>query len=96
MIGVTFLLYDYVPGRIISDAETAGSLPDAEASQLSGELIRTLAQLHAIPPPAPEPGRSSSSIGYLHRQLTRWTGQWQRNQTREEGKQRAQCAGKSG
>ena len=82
VIGVTFLLYDYVPGRIISDAETAGSLPDAEASQLSGELIRTLAQLHAIPPPAPEPGRSSSSIGYLHRQLTRWTGQWQRNQTR--------------
>ena len=34
--------------------------------------------------PAPEPGRSRSSIGYLNRQLTRWSGQWQRNQTREQ------------
>ena len=83
VIGVTFLLYDYVPGRIISDAQTAGSLPEAEAGQLSGELIRTLAQLHAIPPPAPEAGRSRSSIGYLNRQLTLWAGQWERNQTRE-------------
>jgi fatty-acyl-CoA synthase len=83
VIGVTFLLYDYVPGRIIDDAATAGRLTEDEASRLSGELIRTLAQLHAIAPPAPEAGRSRSSIGYLQRQLTRWTDQWQRNQTRE-------------
>lgn len=83
VIGVTFLLCDYVSGRFIIEAKTAGSLSYAEADQLSGELVRTLAQLHAIPTPAPEPGRSRSSIGYLHRQLTRWTGQWQRNQTRE-------------
>jgi aminoglycoside phosphotransferase (APT) family kinase protein len=83
VIGVTFLLYDYVAGCIIGDAATAGGLPEAEADRLSGELIRTLARLHAIAPPAPEAGRSRSSTGYLQRQLARWTDQWQRNQTRE-------------
>jgi aminoglycoside phosphotransferase (APT) family kinase protein len=83
VIGVTFLVYDYVAGHIIGDAAAAGSLPEAEASRLSGELIKTLAQLHAIAPPAPEADRSRSSTGYLQRQLARWADQWQRNQTRK-------------
>lgn len=83
VLGVTFLIYEYVPGRIISDPATAASLQDAGASQISGELIRTLARLHTIPPPAPRLGHSSSSISYLNRQVTRWIDQWQRNQTRQ-------------
>jgi aminoglycoside phosphotransferase (APT) family kinase protein len=83
VIGVTFLIYDYVPGRIIADAATAQSLSGAEAGRLSSELVSVLARLAAIPAPAAEPGRSRSSISYLRRQVTRWTDQWQRNQPRE-------------
>jgi aminoglycoside phosphotransferase (APT) family kinase protein len=83
VIGVTFLIYDYVPGRIIADAAAAQSLSDAEAGRLSAELAGVLTRLHAVPAPEAEPGRSRSSIGYLRRQVTRWTDQWQRNQTTE-------------
>jgi aminoglycoside phosphotransferase (APT) family kinase protein len=79
VIGVTFLLYDYVPGWIVADAEAARSLSGPRATTLSGELVR----VHAIPVPVPEAGMSRSSVDYLRRQVTRWTDQWQRNQPSE-------------
>ena len=54
VLGVTFLIYDYVPGLIIADEAAARRLTPAQAGQLCGELAGTLARLHAIaPPPAP-------------------------------------------
>jgi aminoglycoside phosphotransferase (APT) family kinase protein len=83
VLGVTFLIYEYVPGLIISDPATAQGLSEAEAHFLCDDLIRTLARLHAIPPPAAGVGRSESSLGYLGRQITRWTQQWDRTRTRD-------------
>jgi aminoglycoside phosphotransferase (APT) family kinase protein len=83
VLGATFLIYEYVPGLTILDTGTAHSLAAPEASEISGELIRVLTRLHAIPPPALGLGRSSSSISYLKRQVIRWMDQWRRNQTRE-------------
>jgi len=82
LLGVTFLVYDYVPGLVISEEATAAQLTAAQANQVSDELIATLAGLHGLAlPPAP-PGRSLSATDYLRRQVTRWTGQWQHTATR--------------
>jgi aminoglycoside phosphotransferase (APT) family kinase protein len=83
VLGVTFLVYDYIPGMIIADEAAARRLTAAQADHLCGELIQTLAMLHSLPPPAAPPGRSDSAADYLNRQLVRWTGQWQHTATRE-------------
>jgi aminoglycoside phosphotransferase (APT) family kinase protein len=83
VLGVTFLIYDYVPGLVIADEAAARRLTTAQADRLSGELVQTLAWLHSIPPPPAPPGRSNSAAGYLSRQRARWTDQWQRTATRQ-------------
>jgi aminoglycoside phosphotransferase (APT) family kinase protein len=83
VLGVTFIIYDFVPGLIIADPETAAGLTPQQASVLCGEMVANMARLHAITPPALAPGRSASSGDYLRRQLARWTDQWRRNQTRQ-------------
>ncbi len=83
VLGVTFLIYDYVPGLIIADETAAGQLTAAQASHLCGELAGTLGRLHDIPPPPALPGRSVSAQDYLSRQVARWTSQWEHTATRE-------------
>lgn len=83
VLGVTFLIYDYTPGLIISDRAAANNLAEADAANLCLQLVGTLARLHAIQPPVPAPGHSASSVRYLGRQISRWTQQWQRTRTRD-------------
>ncbi len=52
VLGVTFNVYDYVPGLIIADEAAGRRLAPAQAG-LCGELAGTLARLHAIAPPHP-------------------------------------------
>jgi aminoglycoside phosphotransferase (APT) family kinase protein len=83
VLGATFMIYEYVPGLIVADPATAARFTAPQAGQLCGSLVTTLARLHAIALPPADPGRSSSSVDYLRRQLARWTGQWERNKTAE-------------
>jgi aminoglycoside phosphotransferase (APT) family kinase protein len=83
VLGVTFLVYDYVPGLIISEEGTAAQLTAAQADEVCGALVTALAQLHGLTPPPVPPGRSASANDYLRRQVTRWTGQWQHTATRD-------------
>ena len=83
VLGVTFLLYDYVPGLIISDEAAAARLTAAQADEVCGALVTTLARLHGLTPPATPPGRSASASDYLRRQVTRWTSQWEHTATRD-------------
>jgi aminoglycoside phosphotransferase (APT) family kinase protein len=83
VLGVTFLIYDYIPGLIIADEAAARRLTAAQADHLCGELIDVLARLHRVEPPPAPPGRSTSAAGYLDRQVARWIDQWQHTQTRE-------------
>ena len=83
VLGVTFLVYDYVPGLVIAEEATAAQLTAAQADEVCGELVATLARLHGLVPPPTPPGRSASAIDYLRRQVTRWTGQWQHTATRD-------------
>jgi aminoglycoside phosphotransferase (APT) family kinase protein len=83
VLGVTFLIYDFVPGLIIADEAAARQLTATQAGQLCAELAGTLARLHGVTPPPGPPGRSASAKDYLTRQLARWTGQWQHTATRD-------------
>ena len=83
VLGVTFLVYDYVPGLVISEEATAARLTAAQAGEVCGELVTTLARLHGLTPPPTPRGRSASATDYLRRQVTRWTDQWQHTATRE-------------
>ena len=71
LLGVTFLVYDYVPGLAISDEAAAAQLSARQADTVCGELVATLARLHELPPPPAAPGRSASATDYLRRQVTR-------------------------
>lgn len=83
VLGVTFLIYDYVPGLIVADEAAARGLTAGQAGRVCAELAGTLARLHAVTPPPAAPGRSASAKDYLSRQVTRWTGQWRHTATRE-------------
>jgi len=83
VLGVTFQVLRYVPGLVVPDEATARGLADGDASHLCRELIHVLTRLHAIPPPAMAPGRSTSAADYLDRQVKRWTQQWEHTKTRE-------------
>lgn len=82
MLGITFLICEYVPGLIISNPAQAQHLTSSESDLLCGSLIQTLPQLHGIQPTPLPPGRSHSARQYLDRQVLRWIQQWQRTQTR--------------
>jgi aminoglycoside phosphotransferase (APT) family kinase protein len=83
VLGVTFLVYDYVPGLVISDEAAAGRLTAVQADEVCRDLVGTLARLHVLTPPPAPATRSASATDYLRRQVTRWTGQWQHTATRD-------------
>jgi len=52
VIGAKFMMMDFVDGRVIESAKTAQSLSPQQASEISQELVDTLARLHAVDPGA--------------------------------------------
>ena len=83
LLGVPFYVMERVEGHVIRE-----TLPDSYASTTAGRyalaysLIDVLASLHRIDPAEVglmDYGRHS---GYLERQVTRWSDQWQRSRTR--------------
>ena len=77
------MLMDFVDGRVIESAETAASLSVQQASEISQELVDTLARLHAVDPVAAGLDQLGRPAGYLQRQVKRWGEQWQITKTRE-------------
>ena len=83
VIGAKFMLMDFVDGRVIESAKTAAALSARQASEISAELVDTLARLHAIDPAAAGLDQLGKPAGYLQRQVKRWGEQWQITKTRE-------------
>jgi aminoglycoside phosphotransferase (APT) family kinase protein len=81
--GATFLVMDYVPGRILSSDRAAEGLTAEGASTLSAELIEVLAQLHDIDAAAVGLDNFGRPVGFLARQVTRWGQQWELSKTRD-------------
>ncbi len=83
VIGAPFLLMDYVNGRVIADADDAKSFGPNDASEISRQLVQTLARLHRVDVAAAGLDGLGRPTGYLARQVQRWAQQWDRTKTRE-------------
>ncbi|NBO26685.1 MAG: phosphotransferase family protein [Actinobacteria bacterium] len=83
VIGAKFMLMDFVDGRVIESEKTAASLSSHQASEISQELVDTLARLHGVDPIAAGLDQLGRPAGYLQRQVKRWGEQWQITKTRE-------------
>ena len=83
VIGAKFMMMDFIDGRVIESAQTASSLSETQASEISQELVDTLARLHAVDPAAAGLDQLGKPVGYLQRQVKRWGEQWQITKTRE-------------
>lgn len=80
VIGTTFYVMDFMPGRVFRDA----TLPDqtrAERAAIYDELNATLAKLHKVDFNAVGLGDYGKAGGYFERQLKRWIAQYRGAET---------------
>ena len=78
VLGAPFGMVAFVPGRVVrSRAELEELGGQAEITGCVDNLIRVLADLHAIDPAAVGLGDFGKPVGYLDRQVRRWGAQWQ-------------------
>ena len=83
VIGASFMVMDFVDGRVISDHNDASTLTPSQADTISRNLVATLAQLHQTDPAAGGLEELGRPHGYLQRQAKRWGEQWDITKTRE-------------
>lgn len=83
IIGVPFLVMDFVEGIVIADRQGADRLSTAQAGVVCGLLVDSLVNLHSVDAPACGLGSFGKPEGYLARQVRRWGEQWQLTKTRE-------------
>jgi aminoglycoside phosphotransferase (APT) family kinase protein len=81
--GCTFLVMDFVDGRIVATAEQAATLDAGAADAVSGALVAALADLHRVDVTAAGLDGLGRPDGYLPRQLDRWSRQWELTKTRD-------------
>jgi aminoglycoside phosphotransferase (APT) family kinase protein len=82
IIGTTFYVMDFLPGRIFRDARLPGIEP-AERAAIYDELNAVLARLHQVDYQAIGLGDYGRPGNYYVRQIDRWTKQYRGAQTME-------------
>jgi aminoglycoside phosphotransferase (APT) family kinase protein len=75
VIGTTFYVMDFLPGRIFRDAALPGLAP-SERAAIYDDLNATLAKLHKVDFNAVGLGDYGRAGGYFERQLSRWIKQY--------------------
>ena len=83
VIGSSFLVMEYVDGRVIESPDAAAAMDASERAEASAALIDTLAALHLVNPAAAGLEELGRPAGYLTRQVARWGKQWELSQTRD-------------
>jgi aminoglycoside phosphotransferase (APT) family kinase protein len=78
VLGAPFAMVAYVPGRVVRSAAELAAIGDrTQIDRCVDELIRVLANLHAVDPGSVGLADFGRPDGYLERQVRRWAGQWQ-------------------
>jgi aminoglycoside phosphotransferase (APT) family kinase protein len=76
VIGTSFFVMDYVPGRIFADPALRSSTPEDRAA-IYEDLARVLGALHRVDWRAVGLDGFGRPEGYMQRQVALWTRQWQ-------------------
>jgi aminoglycoside phosphotransferase (APT) family kinase protein len=82
VIGRTFYVMDYVEGRIFWDPSLPG-MTARERGEIYAELVRVIAELHALDVTAVGLSDYSKPGNYSRRQIERWTKQYQASETQK-------------
>lgn len=83
VIGTSFYVMDFKPGRIYADRSIPGVDPAHRAAAYA-DTARVLARLHAVDPVAVGLGDFGRTGGYVVRQIDRWTRQYRAARLEEE------------
>lgn len=83
VMGVPFLVMDFVDGRVLADESDTASLSPEEAESVSRTLVRGLADLHTVSVDAAGLLNFGRPAAYLDRQVALWGRQWQNTKTRD-------------
>jgi aminoglycoside phosphotransferase (APT) family kinase protein len=81
--GAPFYVMDFVEGVVLDSPERGAEVPMASRPLLAHHLIDVLAELHRVDVDAVGLGDLARRTGYVERQLSRWSAQWQASKTRE-------------
>jgi aminoglycoside phosphotransferase (APT) family kinase protein len=77
------VLMEFIDGQVVDTMEIAESLAPQRRRQIGVSLPTTLAKIHAVDIGAVGLSDLASHKPYAHRQLKRWSGQWEQSKTRE-------------
>ncbi len=82
VLGVPFAMVSLVDGVVLRSRADLAPYSDADVRRCAENLLRTLAQLHAVDHRTVGLEQFGRPEGYLRRQVDRWRGQWERVRTR--------------
>ncbi|WP_280456566.1 phosphotransferase family protein [Nocardia carnea] len=82
-LGAPMTVVEFVDGSVIRDQDDLAALSDEQVGAGVTELVRVLAELHAVDPAAVGLERFGRPAGFLTRQVNLWASQWERVKTRE-------------
>ncbi|CAC5387428.1 ACAD10 [Mytilus coruscus] len=82
LIGTPFYIMEYVDGRIFKDRALTG-LTRQQRREVYSEMISTLVKIHSVNISAAGLDDYGKKGGYLQRNITRWTRQYEASKTHE-------------
>lgn len=83
VIDAPLVLMEFVDGLVVDRMAVAEELTPGQRRAIGIRLPRTLAAIHAVDLAEVGLADLASHKPYAQRQLTRWSGQWERSKTRE-------------
>ncbi len=81
--GAPFYVMDFVEGPILRMRPDADPYDEKAQRQIGLSVIDTLVDIHALEPDSVGLGDLGKREDYVARTLKRWSGQWEKSQTRE-------------
>lgn len=81
--GAPFYVMGFVPGLVPHDRTAGAVLPIAERRSVGEDAVSVLAALHSLDPDEVGLGNLGRRDGYVERQLSRWSRQWEASKQRE-------------
>ncbi len=82
-LGAPMTVVEFVDGTVFRDQDELATLTDEQVNSSARELVRVLAELHAVDPAAVGLESFGRPNGFVTRQVKLWASQWERVKTRE-------------